>query len=164
MKLSIIVCAYNERDTILTVLERIQAVAFGPDVQTEIIVVDNCSTDGTDLLQAVTAPNVRVILQRAIWARASVRGSSDDGRLRGDQMPEYHPALTSCWPRPRAPRGSGVQVTGCWAGMAVNGVPMGMRVLTAIANVLFGSSSPTWLTIKMVRGDVFKSLIWRHRV
>lgn len=59
MKLSIIVCAYNERATILTVLERIQAVDFGPDVTTEIIVVDNCSTDGTrELLQTTAAPNL----------------------------------------------------------------------------------------------------------
>ncbi|MEK7277428.1 MAG: glycosyltransferase, partial [Chloroflexota bacterium] len=64
MKLSVIVCAYNERDTILTALERIQAVDFGADVTTEIIVVDNCSTDGTrELLQTVTASNVKAIYQ-----------------------------------------------------------------------------------------------------
>jgi len=34
MKLSVIVCAYNEQATIMTVLERIQAVTFGPDVET----------------------------------------------------------------------------------------------------------------------------------
>ncbi len=62
MRLSIIVCVYNERDTVLMVLERIQAVDFGPGVETEIIVVDNCSTDGTrDLLQTLTAPNLKVI-------------------------------------------------------------------------------------------------------
>ena len=98
MKLSIIVCAYNERDTILTVLERIQAVAFGPDVQTEIIVVDNCSTDGTrDLLQAVTAPNVCVILQPRIMGkgmsvRTAVEAMTGDYGVIQDADLEYHPA------------------------------------------------------------------------
>ncbi len=62
MKLSIIVCAYNEKNTILTVLGRIQQVDFGSDVEKEIIVVDNCSTDGTrDLLKTVTVPNVKIV-------------------------------------------------------------------------------------------------------
>ena len=43
MKLSVIMPAYNERDTILTALERVKAV----EIEKEIIIVDNCSTDGT---------------------------------------------------------------------------------------------------------------------
>lgn len=44
-KLSIITCAYNERQTILPVLDRIHAVDLGA-WEKEMIVVDNCSTDG----------------------------------------------------------------------------------------------------------------------
>ena len=47
MKLTVIVCAFNERTTIETVLDRIQAVDFGSDWSLEVLVVDNCSTDGT---------------------------------------------------------------------------------------------------------------------
>ena len=43
MRLSIIVPVFNERATILTVLDRVAAV----DLETEIIVVDDGSTDGT---------------------------------------------------------------------------------------------------------------------
>ena len=50
MKLSVIMPAYNERDTILTALERVKAV----EIEKEIIVVDNCSTDGTrELLRQI---------------------------------------------------------------------------------------------------------------
>jgi dolichol-phosphate mannosyltransferase len=60
MKLSVVMPVYNERDTVLEVIERVRAVP----VEKEIIVVDNDSTDGTrELVQAVTYPEVRVILQ-----------------------------------------------------------------------------------------------------
>jgi dolichol-phosphate mannosyltransferase len=62
-KLSIITCAYNERASILPVLERIRAVDLGL-WEKEMIVVDNCSTDGTrELLQQVDWPEARVIFQ-----------------------------------------------------------------------------------------------------
>ena len=54
MKLSIIICAYNERATILDAIDQAHAVDLGAGWQKEIIVVDNFSTDGTrDLLETV---------------------------------------------------------------------------------------------------------------
>ena len=53
MKVSLVVCVYNEKDTILTVLERVRQAPLIPGWEREIIVVDNASTDGTqDLLRA----------------------------------------------------------------------------------------------------------------
>ena len=46
MKLSIIIPAYNEKDTILEILKKVDQV-FLNDCQKEIIIVDDCSTDGT---------------------------------------------------------------------------------------------------------------------
>lgn len=43
MRLSVIIPAYNERDTIEEVLRRVRAV----EIDKEIIVTDDCSTDGT---------------------------------------------------------------------------------------------------------------------
>ncbi|MCH7651117.1 MAG: glycosyltransferase family 2 protein [Nitrospinae bacterium] len=43
MKLSIIIPVYNEKDTLRTLLTRVEAV----DYQKEIVLVDDCSTDGT---------------------------------------------------------------------------------------------------------------------
>ncbi|MBN1248451.1 MAG: glycosyltransferase, partial [Anaerolineae bacterium] len=64
MKLSIIVCAYNERETILPVLERVHHAPLLPGWEREVIVVDNASTDGTqDLLRTVTYPDTTVVFQ-----------------------------------------------------------------------------------------------------
>lgn len=62
MKLSVIIPVYNERGTVLEVLDRVRTV----DIDKEIIIVDNYSTDGTrELLEELELPGVRVILQTA---------------------------------------------------------------------------------------------------
>ena len=49
MLLSIIIPAYNEAATIRRLLERVDAVELMDGVGKQIVVVDDCSTDGTDL-------------------------------------------------------------------------------------------------------------------
>jgi glycosyltransferase involved in cell wall biosynthesis len=52
MKLSVVIPLYNEAGTILHVIERVRAVA----IEKEIIVVDDCSTDGTrEILRSLPA-------------------------------------------------------------------------------------------------------------
>lgn len=59
-QLSIIIPVYNERATILEVIRRVRDLP----IEKEIIVVDNCSTDGTrEILQGLNDPDVRVVLQ-----------------------------------------------------------------------------------------------------
>lgn len=59
-QLSIVVPVYNERPSILEVLRRVRELL----IDKEIIVVDNCSTDGTrEILQGLQYNDVRVILQ-----------------------------------------------------------------------------------------------------
>lgn len=56
-KLTIVVPCFNERDTILELLDRVRAVP----VDKVVIVIDNCSTDGTrDRLRSACGPSVRV--------------------------------------------------------------------------------------------------------
>ena len=58
MQLTVVIPAYNEKETILEILRRVQATPFDK----EIVVVDDGSTDGTrEILRAVDEPNVRVI-------------------------------------------------------------------------------------------------------
>ncbi len=78
IKLSIIICAYNEKDSVLTILERVQAVDLGPEREKEIILVDNFSTDGTrELLQEVAQrddPTIKVIFHpRDLGKGSSIR-------------------------------------------------------------------------------------------
>lgn len=58
MKLSVVIPVYNEVHTLLTLVERVQRVALDK----EIVLVDDCSTDGTrELLQRTSfPPNVTV--------------------------------------------------------------------------------------------------------
>lgn len=80
MTLSVIMPVYNEKDTIVEILRRVQAV----EIEQEIIIVDNCSTDGTrEVLQELQAENVEVVLQpRNMLKGTSVRAGID--RARGD--------------------------------------------------------------------------------
>src|SRR3990170_16503 len=97
MKLSVIICVYNERETVLEIINRVQAVALGDGWHKELIVVDNCSTDGTrELLQTVTAPNIKVIYQpRNMGKGMSIRTGFDhatgDYAVIQDADLEYHP-------------------------------------------------------------------------
>jgi glycosyltransferase involved in cell wall biosynthesis len=47
-KVSILIPVYNEVDLIGTVIERLLQVDFGPGVATELVIVDDGSTDGSD--------------------------------------------------------------------------------------------------------------------
>jgi len=59
MKLSIVIPVYNEIDTILEILQRVKAVPMDK----EIIIVDDCSTDGTrEILRAIKGENIQLIL------------------------------------------------------------------------------------------------------
>ncbi|MGD2144106.1 MAG: glycosyltransferase family 2 protein [Anaerolineae bacterium] len=80
--LSIIVCAYNERRTILAAIDQARLLDLGPDWDQEIIVVDNFSTDGTrELLASVDLPKVRAILHpRNLGKSASILTAIDHAR------------------------------------------------------------------------------------
>lgn len=60
MKLSVVIPCYNERKTIRSIVE---AVRGAPVADKEIIVVDDCSTDGTrDILKAEIEPLVSQVI------------------------------------------------------------------------------------------------------
>jgi glycosyltransferase involved in cell wall biosynthesis len=64
MKLSVVIPCYNERNTIGTIVQMVRDAPYQPK---EIIVVDDCSTDGTrDLLRDGVVPGIdRLLLQEA---------------------------------------------------------------------------------------------------
>lgn len=61
-KLSIIIPCYNESASLLQVLEKVAAVTLPAGVEKEIILVDDCSTDGTADLAAVFASNKTFVI------------------------------------------------------------------------------------------------------
>jgi glycosyltransferase involved in cell wall biosynthesis len=57
--LSILIPVYNERKTILAILDAVIAVSLDYDLQKEIVIVDDCSTDGTREILRDALPGLR---------------------------------------------------------------------------------------------------------
>ena len=61
MLLSVVVPCYNERKTILPLIERVRAAPLPDNVSREIVIVDDCSKDGTrELLASLSGPDISV--------------------------------------------------------------------------------------------------------
>ncbi|HBB68195.1 MAG: hypothetical protein A2X28_11305 [Elusimicrobia bacterium GWA2_56_46] len=62
MKLTVVVTVYNEKNTILKAIEEAAKIS----IEKEIIVIDNCSTDGTrELLSDLSDKTIKVVFQPA---------------------------------------------------------------------------------------------------
>jgi|TARA_B110000014_G_C20086476_1_gene568297 glycosyltransferase involved in cell wall biosynthesis len=169
MIISIIVCAFNERDTILDVLQGIQDIDFGSDWSKEIIVVDNCSTDGTrEILKDGLWPNTKIIFNSSnLGKSASIRVAID--ALSGDYAviqdadleydPSYLPNLLVKTQTDNAVAVLGSRILGGKPNYIYYHAFLGVRLLTAVTNILYGSKLTDVATaIKLVRSDVLKSL------
>jgi dolichol-phosphate mannosyltransferase len=169
MRLSVIICVYNERDTVLTVLERVRAAELEPEWEKEIIVVDNFSTDGTrELLQGLDLPDVHVIfhprnLGKGTSVRTAISHCTGDYAIIQDADLEYDPAEYSLFlervanDHPAAIYGS--RTLGGHAVYEYVANYVGVRFLTELTNLLYGARLTDVATAaKMVRADVLKSL------
>ncbi len=169
MKLTVVVCAFNERTTIETVLDRIQAVDFGSDWSLEVLVVDNCSTDGTrDILLAREWPQTRAIfnsenLGKGGSIRRAISEMTGDYMVIQDADLEYHPnQLPSLLEKAIETGAGGVlgsRVLGGDARYHYFYAYLGVRAMSWLTNVLYGSRLTDVATaIKLVSAAALQRL------
>jgi glycosyltransferase involved in cell wall biosynthesis len=95
-KLSVVIPVYNEKETILKVLQRIEAASVG--LEKEIILVDDCSSDGTrEILRNLPAGRYKILFQginkgKGAALRQGFKEASGDIILIQDADLEYNPA------------------------------------------------------------------------
>lgn len=169
MKLTIIVCAFNERDTIEQCLGQILAADLGGGWEREVIVLDNCSTDGTrEILQSSTWPSTRVVLNdRNLGKGGSIRLGFElaageycviqDADL--EYPPEQLRRLLEAVEARSADAVLGSRVIGGAARYHYLHAFLGIRLLSGLTNLMFGSNlTDVGTAIKLVRSDIAKSL------
>jgi glycosyltransferase involved in cell wall biosynthesis len=94
MKVSVLVPCYNESDTIREILKRIKAVPLDK----EIVVVDDCSTDGTrEYLKSLPAGEITLVLHeknrgKGASIRDAIHAMTGDIAIFQDADLEYDPA------------------------------------------------------------------------
>ena len=167
MRLSIIVPVFNERATVLEVLDRVSAI----DPEAEVIVVDDGSTDGTrDLLaeRARRADRRLVLVQHPVNRGKGAALVSGVGRATGEYVIiqdadlEYDPAdytkLIAVVDARQAEAVYGSRFGGVLSSMSLRH-RIGNRLLTGLTNLLYGSSLTDMETCyKLIRRSLFEEL------
>lgn len=168
-KLSIIIPCYNEKQTIERILTEVEAVNLG-SIKKEVIIVDDCSNDGTRrILAKLNKAKYKVLLQpknqgKGAALRRGFLASTGDVAVVQDADLEYDPTdyQKLLYPILRG------QADVVYGSRFVGGEPhrviyyrnqVANKFLTFLSNLLTGLNLTDMETCyKMVRGDVMREI------
>jgi glycosyltransferase involved in cell wall biosynthesis len=148
-KLSVIVPVFNERNTLVEIVRRMRAVELPENIETEIIVVDDGSDDGTrDVLRQLGDSTVRIVMHpnnrgKGAALRTGFASATGEYVLVQDADLEYDP---EDWPKLLQPviRGKARVVYGSrFTGERRNMLFLhwvGNRFLSLTTNVLYNTT------------------------
>ncbi|KJJ84956.1 Glycosyl transferase family 2 [Candidatus Omnitrophus magneticus] len=167
MKLSILIPVYNEINTIETIIKKVQAV----EVEKEIVLVDDCSKDGTrEYLKKVYGSgkaNVKVIYHeknqgKGTAVRTALSNASGKYVVIQDADLEYDPldlkALLVLAEKNNKDAIFGSRFLKTWKATTLPHYLIN-KFLTELSNILFGGRLTDMETCyKMVKTDIMKSL------
>jgi glycosyltransferase involved in cell wall biosynthesis len=166
VKLSVLIPVFNERQTILPLIERVCRAEAG--MPKEILVADDGSTDGTrELLRGVTHPDVRVLMLDRNVGRGGVikhlwTMATGDIHLHQDADLEYDPAEYGRLVAPilsgRADVVLGSRFLGSIAGMRFAN-RVGNLLMSATYRLLYGVAVTDLMTCyKVYRADLVRDV------
>lgn len=163
-KLSVVIPAYNEKDTIVEIIRRVKAV----DVDKEIIVVDDFSTDGTrEILKDLASRGEKVFFHeknmgKGAALRTGFKHATGDYIIVQDADLEYdpddYPRLLSPVLKGRACVVYGSRFTGEHRDMFFHHW-VGNKFLTLVTNILYNTTLSDMETCyKLFRADIIKGI------
>jgi len=172
MKLSVIIPVYNEKNTVLELLRRVEAVPLSLDK--EIIVVDDFSTDGTrEVLAGLGRPDIKVLFHAKNMGKGSAlrtgfSQATGDIVLVQDADLEYDPAEYPGLLAPildgRADVVYGSRFLGGPHRVLFFWHSVGNRFLTSLSNVVTNLNLTDMETCyKVFRGDILRKLSLKSR-
>ncbi len=163
-KLSVVIPVYNEKDWIIEILRRVKAV----EIDKEIIIVDDCSTDGTrEILKDLASKGEKVIFHeknmgKGAALRTGFKNVTGDYVIVQDADLEYDPEdyhkLIAPVLKGKGDVVYGSRFTGERRNMFFHHW-VGNRILTLITNILYNTTISDMETCyKLFRSDIIKGV------